>query len=106
MSVYSFCSLNAEMALISAKAGGSRVHSTHLGVKTREFLLAPVSVDEALSPVQKSSEVVESCRRRTYSGGLGRVASKRIAAIVGIGERQNTGGYLFGIIGSCPGCPG
>jgi hypothetical protein len=48
MSVYSFCSLNAEMALISAKTGGLRVHSTYLGVKTREFLLAPISVDEAL----------------------------------------------------------
>ena len=90
MSVYSFCSLNAEMALISARTGGLRVHSTHLGVKTREFLLAQISVDEALSLVQKGSEVVESCRWRTCSGGLGRGSRKRIAAAVGIGQLHPT----------------
>ena len=56
MSVYSFCSLNAEMALISAKTGGSPVHSTHLGVKTREVLLLPISVDEALFVVYTGLE--------------------------------------------------
>ena len=35
--MYSFCSLNAEMALITAKTGGLLVHSMRLSVKNREI---------------------------------------------------------------------